>query len=422
MSVALPPRRPVPNVPGRAPPAPPPRKASAPALPPRRQSINRDPNLERLLARKPPPPPTKPAAPGRRLPPMPARLPTPEPEPEPEPVPEEEEPDACVKCHDFSVIDEHASAFPRQSVTSLALLAQQLTEPWSSQTEQVRALFAWLHYNVVYDVEGFFSGNIKSQSPEDTLRSGLAVCDGYAGLFSELARLCGIQAQKVTGYGKGYGYAPLSPGAPIPAESSNHAWNCVQMDGEWRLIDPCWGAGALVNGVYSQKLAPVWFYSTPAEFGKRHFPTDRSFQLLEEPVSWEEFIGGDSDGPMLYGDFYSLEFSPELIQPPVADIQGPGYVNFQLFKQCEHMSREQADNYVYFIVLPDQSKIPLLLGPEGAWGASVYLPQGLTGDISLNFLTMFDGRDARGISPNTFQSGIGRKAMGWQGLCKWNLV
>ncbi|KAF7315626.1 TGc domain-containing protein [Mycena indigotica] len=430
----LPPRRAVPpaptsqlylhNAPSRVPPPPPPRKA--PSLPPRRGS--RDPELERLLSRKPPPPPIAksalPAPPARRLPPMPARLPTPEPEPEPE-LEEEEESLACIKCHDWSFVDSHASGFPRQSVTSLPLLVEQLTSPWDSETEKARAIFYWLHCNIVYDVDSFFSGNISASSPEQTLRSGLAVCDGYAGLFSELASLCGLQAHKVTGFGKGYGYQPLSPGSHAPPESSNHAWNCVLLDGEWRLIDACWGAGALMNGTYNQRFAPVWFYSSPTEFGRRHFPTDRSYQLRSEedggPVSWEEFIL-DTDGPVLYGDFYNLEFSPDLVQPNVAEIQGPGYVNFQLFKQCEHMSREQKDNYVYFINLPDNSKTTLVAGAEGAWGASVYIPQGMKGDVSLNYITSFDNRDALGLSPQTFQSSIGRKAMAWQGLCKWTLV
>lgn len=111
------------------PPPPPRRNAAPPPLPPRAAS-ERDPQLAKALSRKPPPPPLPtraastpaksssqpPNPPARRLPPMPARLPTPEPEPEYDEEPEEYEeseeyeasdegyqsqPESCLKCRTF---------------------------------------------------------------------------------------------------------------------------------------------------------------------------------------------------------------------------------------------------------------------------------------------------------------------------------
>ncbi|KAJ7783219.1 hypothetical protein B0H16DRAFT_484580 [Mycena metata] len=438
----------------KSPPPPPPRR-NAPSLPPRSTAPRRtlaeiaecDPQLAERLSRRPPPPPlpkrttSSPTVPARRLPPMPSRLPTPPPEPEyeePEPEPEYEEEEeqsdegyqsqeseSCMKCFDFSQVDAHASQFPRQNVASVRQLALDLTAPFASETEKARALFYWLHCNIIYDVEAFFSGNLSASTAESTLRSGLAVCDGYAGLFVSLAEYAGLQAHKVTGHGKGVGYAALAPGAPVPPESSNHAWNCVLMDGEWRLLDSCWGAGALMGDAYAQRFAPVWFTSTPSEFGKRHFPTDPSYQLIGEadggPISWEEYICAPEE-PLVYGDFDSQNFLRDLLQPATAEIQSGGWVSFHLFKQCEHMSRDEADNYVYFINAPDDSKTTLRVNAEGGWSANIYMPRGLAGDVSLNFVTSFDNRDAKGLSPEKFTSSIGRKAMAWQGMCKWRLV
>ncbi|KAJ7188193.1 hypothetical protein C8R46DRAFT_1053974 [Mycena filopes] len=435
------------------PPPPPPPRRNAPSLPPRTRTLSeiaeRDPQLAKLLSRRPPPPPlpktaSTPTVPPRRLPPMPARLPTPPPEPEPEY--EEEELDeyveeeytqsdegyqsqdsesACMKCFDFSAVDAHASQFPRQTVSSVRQLAIDLTAPFASETEKARAIFYWLHCNITYDVEAFFSGNLSASTADSTLRSGLAVCDGYAGLFVSLAEYAGLQAHKVTGHGKGFGYAALPPGAPVPPESSNHAWNCVLMDGDWRLLDSCWGAGALMGDAYTQRFAPVWFTSTPSEFGKRHFPTDPSYQLISEadggPVSWEDYILAPEE-PLVYGDFDTQNFMRDLLQPATAEIQSGGWVSFHLFKQCEHMSRDEADNYVYFINAPDDTKTTLLLNAEGGWSANIYMPRGLAGSVSLNFVTSFDNRDAKGLSPEKFKSSIGRKAMAWQGLCHWRLV
>ncbi|KAJ7251467.1 hypothetical protein B0H12DRAFT_1234120 [Mycena haematopus] len=449
----------------KAPPPPPPSRRNAPALPSRAE---RDPQLAKALSRPPPPPPipksqppplparsvSTPSLPPRRLPP---RLPTPPPEPEydPEPEYEDSEPDydreqpepeyadpeeyaqeqsdegyhsqqeSCIKCWDFSTVDAHAAQFPRHTVSSIPQLAYDLTAPFESETEKARAIFYWLHCNVAYDCDSFFAGNISASTAESTLQSGLAVCDGYAGMFTSLAEHAGLQAHKVTGHGKGFGYVALPPGNPCPPESSNHAWNCVLMDGEWRLLDSCWGAGALMGSSYTKRFAPVWFVSTPAEFGKRHFPTDPSYQLISEedggPVSWEEYIL-EPEGPMVYGDFDTQNFLRDLLQPATAEIRSGGWVSFHIFKQCEHMSREVQDNYVYFINAPDDTKTTLEVNAEGGWSANIYMPRGLTGDVSLNFVTKFDNRDAKGLSSQTWKNSLGKKAMAWQGLAKWRLV
>ncbi|KAJ7096280.1 hypothetical protein C8R44DRAFT_812612 [Mycena epipterygia] len=420
------------------PPPPPPRRNTAPPLPPRTPTISeRDPQLEKALSRRPPPPPlptrvvSTPSVPARRLPPMPARLPTPPPEPEYEEDEYEQsdegyqsQEESCIKCYDFSHVDAHAALFPRHTVGSIRQLAHDLTDPFPSETEKARALFYWLHCNITYDVDAFFSGNLQASTAESTLQSGLAVCDGYAGMFASLADFAGLQAHKVTGHGKGFGYQALGPDEPVPTESSNHAWNCVLMDGEWRLLDACWGAGALMGQAYTQRFAPVWFTSTAAEFGRRHFPTDPSYQLIADeeggPVSWEDYILAP-EGPTVYTDFYTLDFLQDLLQPATQHIQSGGWVTFHVFKQCEHMSREEADNYVLIVNMPDKTSTTMAVNEEGGWSANIYIPRG-TGDVSLNYVTKIDGKDAKGVSVQTYKNAVGRKSMAWGGLCKWTLI
>lgn len=157
-------------------------------------------------------------------------------------------PGACLICRDFSGPDQHAARFPRQHLPSsdVGYLAQQLCSPFPSPTDKARAIFTWLHHNVDYDTHSFFNGTVSPTTPEKTITSGLAVCEGYAGLFAALALKAGLQAVVCSGDGKGFGHVPLEPGQPVPAFQSNHAWNAVCIDnGEWKLIDPCWGAGHL---------------------------------------------------------------------------------------------------------------------------------------------------------------------------------
>ena len=153
---------------------------------------------------------------------------------------------SCLRCRDFSGPDAHAARFPRTQLPSseVGWLAQQLCAQFSSPTDKARAIFTWLHHNVDYDVYSFFHKTVQPSTPEKTIASGLAVCEGYAGLFAALALKAGLQAMVCSGASKGYGHEPLQPGQPIPPFASTHAWNAVKIDnGEWKLIDSCWGAG-----------------------------------------------------------------------------------------------------------------------------------------------------------------------------------
>lgn len=118
------------------------------------------------------------------------------------------QPGVCLKCRDFSGPDNHAARFPRQSIpsTDVTWLAHQLCDPFPSATDKARAIFTWLHHNIDYNTEAFFSGNIRSSTPNSTIASGLAVCEGYAALFTALATPAGLESVVVGGHGKGKFY------------------------------------------------------------------------------------------------------------------------------------------------------------------------------------------------------------------------
>ncbi|KAF9012359.1 hypothetical protein BDQ17DRAFT_1387103 [Cyathus striatus] len=439
--------------PRRAPPPPPPRpslhsngpkaltalpESCSPPLPVRKQTRpeekkGSDIDLKRLLARRPPPPPrsrnlSAAAASDsarRRLPPPPTRLPTPplvnlssKPKPAEVNQPVDFEDESCIKCHDFSEVDNHAAMFPRQSVSSLPTLAYDLTEPFTTETEKARAIFTWLHHNIAYDTSAFFSGNIQAATPESTLSSGLAVCDGYAGLYKHLLECVGIQARKVTGHGKGFGHQALPPGAPIPAFNMNHAWNCIYVDGVWQLVDPCWGAGALNGTTYTARLAPWWFDSSPSEFVKSHFPEDPSYQMLEEgPMSWADYILEQK--PQIYGDFDNFNFSRLYMEPSAAKIEGRQYIDFTIQKRCQHCSTAECHNYLYVLIVGDV-QVPLIVH-NGTWHARVLVPP--EGQISLAWVRTVNGQDAKGLSATDFQTKVrGRMGLSFGFLVQWTVI
>ncbi|KAF9524041.1 hypothetical protein CPB83DRAFT_861976 [Crepidotus variabilis] len=321
---------------------------------------------------------------------------------------------SCLKCRDFTEVDTHATYFPRQEVTTLPDLAYSLTSPFEADVDKARVLFTWLHLNIAYNVADFFSGNIKHATPESTLRSGLAVCGGYAGLFKHLAELSGLQAHEVSGHGKGFGYAPLAPGKRPPPESSGHAWNCVYFEGEWHLIDPCWGAGA-VSDTYTQRFDPSWFHSSVEEFGLRHFPTDRSYQLTEVAKTWEEYI---TSPPSLLVPSTVLEngYDAYSILPNIATIPGSQYVQFKIAKLCVHMSVAPQDNYS-LLLYSGEDRVPLEFDyNEYAWTATYLTPT--SGQVTLMFIDTLNGQDARGTNATQY---IGRAAMSFKSLASWSI-
>ncbi|MBE7181932.1 MAG: hypothetical protein INR71_12135 [Terriglobus roseus] len=105
----------------------------------------------------------------------------------------------------------------------------------------------------------------------------------------------------VSGHGKGYGFKGLEPGAPLPKQDHNHAWNAVRIDGgEWKLIDCTWGAGHLDGATrqYVKKFSPIRFTQSNEDFGIDHFPTDDRyfFRTDGRKLSWEEYIMQDVGG------------------------------------------------------------------------------------------------------------------------------
>jgi len=299
-------------------------------------------------------------------------------------------------------------------------LAHWLTDPFEEDVDKARAIFTWLHYNIAYDTQGFFSGNLQPSTPQSTLSSGLAVCQGYAELFEHLADAIDLQAHVVSGHGKGYGYQPLKVGEAPPERSSNHAWNCVLINQEWHLIDACWGSGSVSGAGYTPKLASRWFVSSPDEFGQRHFPEDPSFQLTSEEKTWEEYIL-DPEGPTITQDFTDLGLHPFLVSPPVKHIPEKQFTKFSIAKRCEHMSTTESDNYVFVVSPNGKDFTPLEFSEEDqAWTTTIFTPR--NGEITIYSVDNINNEDALGLGMAGYLKAKGRKAMGFKGLAVWTVV
>ncbi|MCX6678807.1 MAG: hypothetical protein NTX42_00365 [Methanothrix sp.] len=188
--------------------------------------------------------------------------------------------------YSYEEIDRHALNAPASAESSVESLAAYLIEPAKNDREKARAIFRWITENIDYNVEVLFKGGSGATNAVDVLKSRKSVCYGYSHLFLSLAREAGLEAVRISGYGKGYGYMP---GTNFRGPA-NHAWNAVKINGSWYLMDSTWGAGYVSGeGKYVRRFNDHFFMTPPNQFIFDHFPEDAQWQLLDKPVSKQEF-------------------------------------------------------------------------------------------------------------------------------------
>ena len=183
-------------------------------------------------------------------------------------------------------IDAHVLATPEEQTESVEKLSVYLTSRWEGDRNKAYAIFRWLSFNVAYDVDGFFGRTEKKTCDSaSVLRHRTSVCAGYANLFDALGKAAGLQVHTINGYAKGYGF---EPGQQI--KDTNHAWNGVQVNGEWFICEPTWGAGYLGADLMFHHSPDVSMFLMDPEYAIcSHYPSDEQWQLLEKPISKEEF-------------------------------------------------------------------------------------------------------------------------------------
>ncbi|MBN2465120.1 hypothetical protein JXD38_05815 [candidate division WOR-3 bacterium] len=182
----------------------------------------------------------------------------------------------------------------------LEQLVQELLRGVTGEFHRAKVLHDWVADNISYDTRAYRTGSIGSQSFERTLRNRTAVCAGFAALYQKMCELAGLECVVVSGYARGIGYdiyAGQDPG------ESNHAWNAVRIGGEWRLVDVTWDAGHYGDdGSFVKEYTTDYLFPEPIHFIHMHFPKDKEWQLLEQPIPEEDF----ASLPYLRGEFFGF--------------------------------------------------------------------------------------------------------------------
>ena len=67
-------------------------------------------------------------------------------------------------------------------------------------------------------------------------------------------------------------------------------WNSVFVDGSWRLLDPFWGACSQNSeGDVTSDTVDWFLFTEPRQFLYSHFPETPQWQLVEQPITQQEF-------------------------------------------------------------------------------------------------------------------------------------
>lgn len=188
--------------------------------------------------------------------------------------------------NDYTAIDHHARKAPPTVSTDLPKLVAYLTQTAANEGEKVRSFYAWMTYNIAYDMQAYNKGRQRiNQSNQDILRRGKAVCFGYAKLMQAMCEKAGIRCEVIVGYSKGA--LTSTPDLRNP----DHAWNAVQIDGQWHLMDVTWGSGVVYNGTsdFVREFQEEYFLTSPKAFIVNHLPADPMWQLLDCPIQAKQF-------------------------------------------------------------------------------------------------------------------------------------
>ena len=186
----------------------------------------------------------------------------------------------------YAYIDSRSKEVPFH-ITGYKEIANHLTKGLNTDVEKARALYIWITHNIEYDLGLVYANKTYSSTTEiidEVMQKKQGVCQHYSDLFHAMAVSVGLKSYVILGYAKdAYGFF----------NDLGHAWNAVQLDSKFYLMDLTWAAGYTYQNKWVKKFRDEFFLIPPEEFIKHHMPLDPIWQFLDNPLNHHEFISGD---------------------------------------------------------------------------------------------------------------------------------
>ena len=169
------------------------------------------------------------------------------------------------------------------TTTAITLATTYVCRPYRSDVQRLRAIFTYVSEKILWEED--FEGDVDTRR---VVQSGRGCAKEIAVLVTEMCAAVGIQSEVVRGYLKTPGEIPEVSIMP----RSNHWWNAVVVDGEWRILDcslaaPSNPRRAAYSSVGSSVADSWWFLTRPTEICWTHIPEHHSQQHIVPPVAHE---------------------------------------------------------------------------------------------------------------------------------------
>lgn len=183
----------------------------------------------------------------------------------------------------YKEVDDYVKSIKIPIITpkNLESMAHLVADKFEIDSLKARAIFDFVssYYDYDYDMvkEGF--GKATEQ--------GLGVCWQYAQLFSDMADVVGLKTLMIYGWSK----TTIKDIGKVN-KKSYHAWNMVEINGQWRPLDCTWASGYIdkKSKEFVHELDGHYYLTNKELFSLNHHP-DSGFQYVAYSAqSLENFI------------------------------------------------------------------------------------------------------------------------------------
>lgn len=237
-----------------------------------------------------------------------------------------------------NALDIRAKKMPVEQATSKEQLVAQLTNGLTTDAEKARVIAAWIAYQVDkngYEYEKLVKASNRNALADPALENDvfltrIGTSFDFAKLYTELATIAGLKTVIINGYAgenipanrySGRLMQAIEPsvnrirGGTYRLQRYEGAWNAVNIDGKWQLVDTYWMSknNKMIGREFTERqmikefekrkhrlpsasqltanknIDDDYFFAKPRQFVKTHFPFDSQWQLLPVPTTWTSF-------------------------------------------------------------------------------------------------------------------------------------
>lgn len=237
-----------------------------------------------------------------------------------------------------NALDMRAKKMPTEQASTKEQLVAQLTKGLKTDREKARVIASWIAYQLDkngYEYEKLIKASNRNRPADTALENDpfltrIGTPFDFAKLYAELATMAGLKAVIIDGYAggnvpsgrySGHLMQSLEPpvnrirGGTYHLQRYESAWNAVEIDGKWQLVDTYWMAkhNQMVGKEFTERqmtkelekrkrrlpsvsqltagkrIDEDYFFAKPRQFVKTHFPLDAKWQLLPVPTTWTSF-------------------------------------------------------------------------------------------------------------------------------------